>query len=335
MKRIYILLFCVVQLSCSTSEDDKLRFLKKGNVAFQNNNTADALRYYDEALKIDSAYIDAYYNSGLVMASMDKYDEAIGLYSKAIDIAPEFTPALFARATSHYLVKQDFAALNDIKILRTYWQDSAKVDFLEGLVYTQQERYLNALESFRAAQLLSPENQEITVNLGNTLYELGQFDEAKEILSQRFIIDHEQAVAYNTRGLIALAEGFPARANFFLDSALTLAPAEAYFLNNKGQVLYELNLLQEAETFYDRSMKLDPYNPWVYYNKGRLQMAMGNNTHALRLLDRANNLRSDPEIKLALIMVYQALGETEMACETIRDLSKEAIADLAIEYNCD
>jgi tetratricopeptide (TPR) repeat protein len=335
MKKILWFILFAVQLSCSSDEDDKLRFLKKGNVAFQDNNTKDAIRYYEEALKIDSAYADAFYNKGLALASLNKYDEAIDAYTNAVNVSPEYGSALFARATSHYMVKQYFAAQQDVASVRVYWQDSSKADFLEGLINTALEKYPQALLNFERAQQLDPENQEITVNIGNTLYNLGSFNKAKNTLGQSFDSDHEQSVAYNTLGLIALDEDLPARANFFVDSALVLNPSEPYFLNNKGRVMQQLGLIEEARSYYDQSMIIDPYNPWVYYNKGELLFLVKDYGQALRLMQRADKLLTHPEIKIGLAEAYAFTGDSDNACLILRNLPQEEAAIMMLELKCD
>ena len=211
--------------------------------------------------------------------------------------------------------------------------------FVEPRDVQEEESYLDghpqALLNFERAQKLDPGNQEITVNIGNTLYNLGSFNKAKTILGQPFDSEHEQSVAYNTLGLIALDEGLPARANFFADSALSISPSEPYFLNNKGQIMQNLGLIDEARSYYDQSMKIDPYNPWVYYNKGGLLFELKDNERALRLMQRADKLLAHPKIKIGLAEAYALAGDKDNACLTLRNMSEKEAAIKMTELNCD
>lgn len=55
----------------------------------------DALRHFDEALKINSSYPDAYYWSALTLAQMKKTAKAKELLNKAIELNPDYADAYF------------------------------------------------------------------------------------------------------------------------------------------------------------------------------------------------------------------------------------------------
>ncbi len=57
----------------------------------------EALRAYDESLKIKPDYEHVYYNKGLIYELMEKNDIALSLYKKALEINPKFIYAAQAQ----------------------------------------------------------------------------------------------------------------------------------------------------------------------------------------------------------------------------------------------
>ena len=68
-----LLLGPIILISCNSKIDaDKLKFLKRGNQAYENNSLKDAIRFYNDALAKDSLYVDAWNNKGLVLMKQNK-----------------------------------------------------------------------------------------------------------------------------------------------------------------------------------------------------------------------------------------------------------------------
>ncbi|MFZ0511733.1 MAG: tetratricopeptide repeat protein [Candidatus Nitrosopolaris sp.] len=65
----------------------------KGNEYLSRRDYSMALDYYDQAIKIDPKYADAWINKGLAIHNLRKYNEAIESYDKAIEIDPKYADA--------------------------------------------------------------------------------------------------------------------------------------------------------------------------------------------------------------------------------------------------
>jgi len=73
---------------------------------------------YDKALDINPKYTNAWYNKGLVLDYLRKYEEAIKCYDKALELNPNDTKAKTAK-------EEDIKALS-----KTYW--TLFLQFLQG-----------------------------------------------------------------------------------------------------------------------------------------------------------------------------------------------------------
>jgi len=112
----------------------------------------------------------------------------------------------------------------------------------------EEKHYESALESYRKAQIKNPDNPEVRYNLGTTLYQLDQYQEAETQL--------EQALTNaSTKELKATAWYNFGNAQYRLgqfDKA-TQAYREALNLNpNDKDAKYNLELLQKKKSLFDK-----------------------------------------------------------------------------------
>ncbi|MEA2045640.1 MAG: tetratricopeptide repeat protein [Euryarchaeota archaeon] len=61
----------------------------KGGALYGLGDYTEAIRCYDEAIRINPQYTDAWNNKGLALGDLGRYDEAIDCYDKSIKIDPE------------------------------------------------------------------------------------------------------------------------------------------------------------------------------------------------------------------------------------------------------
>ena len=86
-KALVIIGSFLLLLACDSAEDRKGRFLLKGNVKLQENDFRGARDFYEEALKVDPDFAEAYYNRGLTYKMTADYPQAIVDFSQAITSA--------------------------------------------------------------------------------------------------------------------------------------------------------------------------------------------------------------------------------------------------------
>ena len=71
------------------STDNKKDIFKEGYDLYKLGKFEEAIKCYDEVLKIDPKDIDALNNKGIVLGKLGKLDEAIKCYDEASKINPE------------------------------------------------------------------------------------------------------------------------------------------------------------------------------------------------------------------------------------------------------
>lgn len=72
-----------------TTVGDPVAYLELGNVAFNGKNYSEALSYYEQALTLNPKYANARNNRGVALHKLERHEEAIASYDKAIAIKPD------------------------------------------------------------------------------------------------------------------------------------------------------------------------------------------------------------------------------------------------------
>ncbi|KXK16222.1 MAG: Photosystem I assembly protein Ycf3 [Chloroflexi bacterium OLB14] len=65
-------------------------WFERGYTFDENNNPEEAIRCYNEAIKLDASFYAAHNNLGVLLRNLKRYDEAESAYRKAIEINPAF-----------------------------------------------------------------------------------------------------------------------------------------------------------------------------------------------------------------------------------------------------
>jgi len=336
MKRIGAVLVIAIAVSCSNKDDvDKLNFLKRGNQAYQEANYDVAVRFYDEALAIDSAFVDALNNRGLAEMEQGLNDEAIYSFNSALQIKPDYAEAQLNYIKANLAVGQFYASLDGLLSLEKIWPDSSIIYFTRGLVYHDMKDDSRAMENFALALELDSGNIEISINIANINYHNKEYERAIELLKVAITKDAGNAQSYNVLAMCYAGLNDYATAENIIATAISLDRDDPYILNNQGFIAMRLDNEAEAEKLFIQSMKRDPYNGWVYRNLGLLRLAQENPEEAERMLSRAYSI--DPEIdslEIVYLDLLLARHKYLKACEIIN--SKPRLKELykATISNC-
>ncbi|HSI75576.1 MAG TPA: tetratricopeptide repeat protein [Lunatimonas sp.] len=110
-KLIVVIIGTLLIASCDSAESKKGRFLLKGNAKLQEGDIQGAINFYEEALKLDGEFADAYYNRGLAYIRLANFPKAIEDFSSVFEIQPTNYDALYQRAISHLDFGENYRAL--------------------------------------------------------------------------------------------------------------------------------------------------------------------------------------------------------------------------------
>jgi Tfp pilus assembly protein PilF/GR25 family glycosyltransferase involved in LPS biosynthesis len=161
---------------------------------------------------------------GLELQKLNRHEEALAQFEKALSLKPDDIVALSSRASILFDLGRFDAALANCDALLRLRPNDATAFNMRGLLLEALKRPEEALASYDKAVAVAPGALEALYNRGNILADLSRFEEA--------------LASY--------------------DKALAIAPEAAPILNNRGLVLEELQRFEDAVASYERALKINP-----------------------------------------------------------------------------
>ena len=78
-----------------------------GNIYYDGGKWADAVTYYEQALKLDPNNVDVIVDLGICLRNLKRYDEALAEFDKALTLEPGKKQALFNKIVVYAFDKGD------------------------------------------------------------------------------------------------------------------------------------------------------------------------------------------------------------------------------------
>ena len=183
-----------------------------------------ALRNADQSIQVKPDHSDAWFNRGISLYLLKRYDEALASYDRTLTLKPDHSDAWFNRGISLYLLKRYDEALASYERVLALQPDDFVAWCNRGVALDNLERYDEALASYDRTLTLKPDHLDAWCNRGATLDNLKRYDEA-----------------------LASCE-----------RALTLKPDHINAWFNRGTTLDNLKRYDEALASYERVLALQP-----------------------------------------------------------------------------
>ncbi|MCE2672374.1 MAG: tetratricopeptide repeat protein, partial [Microcystis sp. 53598_E5] len=135
---------------------NSLRYYQQGQTFYQLKRYTDALNYYDQALKINPDYLEAFQGKADALLALQRYSEALIIYEKAIQINPDSAwPAWLGRGQALDKLGKNQEALESFERVLSLnpaasqaWQGKADI-YLELQQYSAAQKALDKLLTFQ------------------------------------------------------------------------------------------------------------------------------------------------------------------------------------------
>ena len=301
------------------------------------NDKSGALLSYEKAISIEfrpelcMGYASLLFECG-------RHDEAIDVLRKVIVRLPGHEGVLLQ--LSHYLSvtsKPEEALLCFTEIIQG---NPHQVEALNGLgsLYMQQGQLEEAMQAYRTAVEVEPDNQVVLLNLAAAIEASGDLEGALAAVDHALKVDGGlEANAFARKGAILQNQARYLEAIEYFDRALMkLVSDRAATYSNRAYCYSQLKNLDQAVVDCESALKLDPNFIQAHNNLGNVYQEKGDFSRAISSYERA--LALSPDYFEALNNVgnaYRATKQFELATSAlkraikIKPTSFEAMTNLA------
>lgn len=267
--------------------------MKRGNYP-----TAIIILKKAENLEGDTKQYIVFYNLGLCLQKMSRYDEAIEYYNKAISINPLFGDALFNRGML-YLKNDEFdMALTDIIKAGTIFKKQGQKDIVD-----KSEEIISSIVKN------CPQNKEVAEKLieeSSKSFEGKRYEEAIIFLNVSALCDPENKETYYRLGIMYVRSENLEQAIEYFKKTTELDPANTNAYINLGGAYGRLKKHKEALDALHKALELEKNNPKIYYNIAMVYLNIGKNKEAIHYLKKAKALATDKESTQLLEKIDEA-----------------------------
>jgi len=199
-----------------------------------------AIRYLDEAIKLEPDSANTFNNRGVAYADLGQYARAIEDYSQAIRLKPDDAKAYNNRGIAYYNLGHHARAIEDYNQAIRLKPDYAGAFNNRGNAYLALGQYARAIEDYNQAIRLKPDYTEAFSNRGAAYDGLRQYARAIEDFNQAIRLKPDYTEAYNNRGIAYAKLGQYVKAIEDFSQAIRLKPDYAIAFSNRGRAHLQL-----------------------------------------------------------------------------------------------
>jgi tetratricopeptide (TPR) repeat protein len=150
-----------------------------------------------------------------------------------------------------------------------------------------------AIAHYREAVEIKPDVPEAQSNLGNALVREGEVEEAIDHLQKALQIDPAYAEAYNYMGNALMKKGEAGEAVRYYQKAVTLDTSYAAAHNNLGAAFWRNGQLEEAIAHYKQAVAIKPGSAEMQFNLGNALARQGDWAGAIASYEAALSTERD------------------------------------------
>lgn len=283
-----------------------------------------SLEKYDDALKLYSEYIDRYgenteiyYKIGLTYLNLKNIDGAREAFEKLVQLDPAAHRVLFVLG-GFAVSKLDWQTA-EVYFQQALYADSSDIRYWTNLlmVLDQLDKTDEVLQVSEAAITQFHDFPPFYDMTGGALEKLKRYDEALDMFEKSHELDTTRVAPLLSIGYIhhTLEEWDKAAEAY--DGALRINPEHAMVLNNYAYMLSVQNYrLEDALAMSEHALALEPETSSFLDTRGWIYYRMGRYEDALKDVNAAlKKGKGNPELYEHLGYIYLALGKSSKSSE--------------------
>lgn len=164
----------------STDNPDWMRWNNLGIGYLDQLQYSDAVRAFQQVVRMRPDYADGYINIGLTEIQWEKFNSARASIARALALAPASARALYYQALLERRAGNSSAELSDLQRVVAQFPSSRDARRELGITYYQRDDDAHAREQFEALQAIDPDDLAAHYNLSILYRRMGMKKQAAE-----------------------------------------------------------------------------------------------------------------------------------------------------------
>jgi len=254
----------------------------RGRSRYKKGDYLGAIHDYSQVLRINPGNAEAYSNRGLVRAELGDRWGAMQDYKQALEIDSKHIKTYLNRSSLRVQLEDYQGAIADCNAVLHINPNLPKAYLNRGLAHFELEDYQKAMEDYNQALKINPNLAEGYFNRGLNRVALGEYKDAIADFNQALKLNPNYTQAYLNRGYTRLQAGDNWGSLEDFDQALHLDPvsAKAYFSQMAPIFSNELEAVEDETLQLIQGLILQGN---LRYESGDYQAALNAYNQALNL----------------------------------------------------
>ncbi|MGH8002202.1 MAG: tetratricopeptide repeat protein, partial [Brasilonema sp.] len=241
---------------------------KRANTLYELQRYQDALSTYDKAVNIRPDYAQALNGQGKTLYELKKYKEALAAYDKAIQIEPDYLEAWSGRGFALNKLQRYQEAIASFDKTLQFKNNYPEVWDAKGEALTKLNEYDQALKSYDKAIELNPGYYEAWYHKAFLLQNLKRYDEAITAYDKVLELKQDYEIAWYNRGNVLANLQRYQDAVAAYEKAVQYRPKYYQSWLSRGNLLINLQRYPEAIESFEQVIKYNPNNYQAWYGRG-------------------------------------------------------------------
>jgi tetratricopeptide (TPR) repeat protein len=276
-------IFIINSINSATASD----LYKKANTFYELQRYQDALSNYKKAIEIQPEYARAWNGQAKVLYDLNSHTEALLAYDQAIQIQPDYQESWIGRGfVLNKLQRYQEAIYSFDKALKLQ-PESPQVWNAKGEALSNLKRYDEAIQSYHRAVELQPDYENAWYNKAWALYNLRRYKDALSTYEQVIQLRPNNSLAWYNSGNALVKLNRDRDAFKAYDRAVQYKPNFYQAWLSRGNILISLRRYPEAIDSFKEVLKYNPNNFDALYSQGWALHQMQRYEQAIAFYDRA------------------------------------------------